>query len=159
MQLYREVKHRICNWQLAQVLLVMLLMIAACARHVPTTSALPAGWPVPALTLPPQSRVINSRMQGSDQWFVMFTCSQGYPAAKQHVESCLRGLGYRKPLANAQFIEEGYISSDGMMMVLLSELPKTRTGVGCGSAQPMYSVSIKQFSRPVKTMLDNSQPL
>jgi len=103
----------------------------------PKTYSLPKSWPVPQLTMPPGSTIIDppSEFQKSNQfqlgypsnhfWEIHFNDSQDLAALAAHIESCLKPLSYSEywevwPIeGSSRQNSRTYYSPDGLTCVIL----------------------------------------
>ena len=85
-----------------RLLYVVLLLAAGCTMLAKSDPELPADWPIPQLTLPAEIKVKAgpAAMHEKDpsltdkEWIVGFNKDDNWPAMIDHVETCLKPLGY-----------------------------------------------------------------
>jgi len=113
----------------------LLLWNTGCAKQMP------ADWPIPTLTLPAQSELVRVLVVSNStfherEWVLEFRSQLSGNEVRDHVESCLKPLGYRRSAIAGweDTICEAYFLPDGSLEISLVNnkdwhlLPKDHKG-------------------------------
>jgi len=134
---------------------LLVFSLAACNKPA---AQLPAGWPIPGLKLPPQSKIIKS-YPGTDRWGVSFNCPLSDQDVTKHVESCLRKLGYLKRISTFE-MSSYYFSPDGKYEVMILNARGMEAGSSSKKVKWDFAIDIQQLSSRSKDLvMKDTQPL
>lgn len=126
----------------AVMLAVLALLAGGCARP-----RMPAGWPLPELTLPPQS-VVCEVLAAERSWGVEFKCRGGKQAVREHIEGRLRAMGYRKRDVGRRSDYFAYLAQDGMLEVTLTFIENAAQTRQFDNRVPDFSLDVVSLYEP-----------
>ena len=139
-------KHNMTHCRAVGLFLALsLAVIAGCFSCL----RFPGDWPIPELTLPPNSRFSASRRIGTGDrnWAVWFSNSGSLQDMVRHVDESLVDLEYLRITPDPTYpdIAREWISKDG----------RTIVSIGTSSGESQYCISIQQYDMAKDYVLKN----